>query len=235
MRIACLAVLLLLVWLIPTRCTAGVLVSPVVVEAHAVQLGDEIVISCTEMSGSSQTVSLSLGLFDQDDDGRVVFIEDPAAQARASQIIELPETMVELAPYERKQIRLKVNAVDFKSSYVVVFVRPQHSRISSRLAVLLLLSTASARDDVELAQMNFNDNSLSLTFHNFGSRHGRAAGVVAIYDADGLMRGQFTVDSGRILPHRQRSTDLSLSFQPYTADFIPLEEWGRQFTTAELH
>ena len=47
----------------PGLCQAGVLISPVLVEAHAVEAGDEIVLSCTELTGRERLLA-SLGLFD---------------------------------------------------------------------------------------------------------------------------------------------------------------------------
>ncbi len=233
MRGLALVCLLVCLWLWPGRCHAGVLVSPAVVEAHAVQVGDEIVISCTEMAGREQLITLSLGLFDQDEYGRVVFYEDQPSRMRAAEIISLSHEQFYLQPHERRGITLRVNSADFLSSYVVVFVRPEQVGISSRLAVLLMLSTAVAREAVDLTDVRIGGRSLSLTFHNSGSMHGAAAGVVAAYDSAGELQGEFVVQSGRILPNRQRQTDLLLPIEPHTVRFVPLPDAGSSFLASE--
>lgn len=214
-------------------CQAGVLVAPAVVEAEAVQVGDEIVISCTELAGQEQVIALSLGLFNQDSEGRVVFQEDEEAQARAAQIIELPCQEFPLQPYERKGLTIRVASADFASSYLVLFVQPKQTVVSSRLAVLLLLATASAREQVHLADVQLQRESLALTFHNSGTRHGRAAGIVAAYDGAGQLVGEFVVQSGRILPNRQGTAQLTVPPEVHSVQFSPLAELGGQIMVSD--
>ena len=210
------------------RCHAGVLVSPAVVEAHAVQVGDEIVISCTEMAGREQLITLSLGLFDQDEHGRVVFYEDQPSRMRAAEIISLSHEQFYLQPHERRGITLRVNPADFLSSYVVVFVRPEQVGISSRLAVLLMLSTAVARRRWTRQMCASVAVLYPLTFTTQAACTGQPR-VSWPHDSAGELQGEFVVQSGRILPNRQRQTDLLLPIEPHTVRFVPLPDAGSSF------
>jgi len=216
------------------RCHAGVLVSPVLVEANGVRAGDEIVITCTELDGREQLLSLSLGMFDQDQSGLVFFLEDEEAQARAAEIIELPRRQVELRPYERKELILRVRSADFASSYLAVFIRSQHGSVSSRLAVLLMLCSAAAEEAVELTDLLVDKHSVALTFHNFGTRHGTAAGVVAAYDGRGVLLNELYLESGRILPNRTRTVHLDLALQPAAVRFVPGEGLGSGLMVSDV-
>ena len=218
---------------LPGLCQAGVLVSPVLVEAHAVEAGDEIVLSCTELTGRERLLTLSLGLFDQDAEGRVILQEDEHAQALAADIVELPFREFRLLPHENRDITLRVRSADFASAYVVVFVRAAQAAVASRLAVLLMLSTGAAKDDLSLADLHIDGSSLALTFHNRGDRHGTASGMISAYDSAGDLQGEFFVESGRVLPNRQRRTYLALPTQPHSVRFTPLEDLGGQFWVSD--
>ena len=89
------------------------------------------------------------------------------------------------------------------------------------------------REAVDLTDVRIGGRSLSLTFHNSGSMHGAAAGVVAAYDSAGELQGEFVVQSGRILPNRQRQTDLLLPIEPHTVRFVPLPDAGSSFLASE--
>jgi len=226
---------ILLACVLSGGCHAGLMVSPVKVEAHDVSVGDEIVLNLAELAGQEQELHFSLGLFDQDEFGGVVLREDPESQAWAAKIIELSHSKIILAPYQQADIRLTINRADYASSYIVVFVTPKRSSgVSSRLAVLLLLSTEGAAEAIALTDVDFTSDKVLITFQNSGSRHGRGEGTLALYDESGLLLGEEYVDTGTILPgcHRRSEIPLHESLSPVYFTF-QARELGRQQYAAE--
>lgn len=226
---------MLLICMVPSTCNAGVMVSPVKIEAHAVSVGDEIVLNCSEIAGHEQTLYFSLALFDQDEFGGVVLREDHQSQVRAAEIVELSCNEVVLAPYEQRDVRLTINAVDFDSYYVVVFVTPEGTGgVSSRLAVLLFLSTEAACENIAATSVHLDGESLAITFHNSGNKHGREKGTLALYDESGTLVGEYYIDTGAILPDRQRRANVILDSELSATYFtFQGQVFGRQQFAAE--
>lgn len=208
MRSAILCALILV--LSAGRCWGEVSVSPVVVEALEVKKGHCFEIFCFQQGEQPVPVLLSLALFDQDEEGRVIFLEDEQSVQKARSLLVLDAQEFCLEPGEKKKVQVTVAEAPASSSYIVLFVKPKQAGIATRLAVLFLLSAAGSEEEVKVVSWRRWQQSLALTLENRGERHGLWVGELLFYDSRGNIGEKLAIKSGVILAGRRRNLRIGL-------------------------
>ena len=213
-----LAVFLLILGLMVGSTHAAVLVSPIIFEADNITKGEVLRLEFTGGTAQSEKMQLSLALFDQASDGSIYFLEEPESIRRASSIVQVDTEPFLLKPREKKTFALEILDDSFSSAYVVVFVNSKRDDgINTRKAILLLLSTIGAKEEMTVVELGLQGGIGHVTFQNNGNRHGILSGQMTFYDASGTVIGEKSVTSGIVLPQRSRSAEFALP--PYSTRF----------------
>ena len=85
----------------------------------------------------------------------------------------------------------------FSSAYLALFVNSKRDDgINTRKAILLLLSTEGAEEQMTVAELQLQGGRGHITFKNNGNRHGTLSGQVTFYDASGTVVGVQNITSG---------------------------------------
>lgn len=191
-------------------CCGKVSVSPVIVEAMNVKKGDHFEIYCQQRGEQAIAVNLSLSLFDQDAEGSVFFLEDFHSVQKAEGLLALEQNEFSLESGGKHSVQVEVLRDDFNSTYVVLFVKPDHPGIPTRFAVLFLLSTTGLREEMSVSSWQQNEQALELTVVNKGLRHGLWQGELLCYDSGGKLGEKMQVQSGLVLAGRSRGVEVGL-------------------------
>lgn len=200
----------LIVILITVPVCASVSVSPVIVDSDNVKKGDLFRILCEQKAEDSLEIQLSLALFDQDPLGNVYFLEDPDSVLEVRRILQLKQEKITLDPQGKAVVELELLDDNFTNLYAVLFVKPLQSTISTRFAVLLLLSSQDVKERVQISTWEQKAESLELTVVNSGLRHGLWEGELLLYDQQGNLSEQRSIASGLVLAGRSREWGIAL-------------------------
>ena len=208
---------LFLVWIaaclmLGSTATASVSVSPVVIEGVEAEVGQVFEVLCHNGGEEAVAVDLSLALFDQDDTGRVVLLEDAEAIAKAAHYLNVITQDLSLEAMEQRMIQVELMRDDFDSLYAVLFVKPRQEGVQARLAVLFLLSTVGSgiQADMAISTLVKPREALTLTVENKGISHSPWEGELHFFDAFDYLCEKRQVTSGLVLPGRSRGLQVSL-------------------------
>ncbi len=193
--------------------TAGatVSVSPVVLEAVQVEVGQVFQIFCQNWGEEEITMDLTLALFDQDESGSVIFLEDAQGRARAKKTLNVDVETLSIEPNGRDVIQVELLQDDFDHLYAVLFIKPRQGGIQTRFAVLFLLSTAGSEGaDMTVLALDKQHESLTFTVQNNGLRHGPWQGELHFFDVADQLNEKRQISSGLILAGRRRGVQVSL-------------------------
>lgn len=185
-------------------------VSPVIIEAVQVQAGDSFEIVCQHWGDDILEIQLSLALFDQNEGGSVVFLEEPWAVQSASDVLSLDKKHFALQPKGQETVRIQVNRDDFDHLYAVLFVKPNQPGVHTRFAVLFLLSTSGRQPDMAVSFWEQKEQALAMTVQNDGLRHGLWEGELLCFDAADELAERLVVQSGVVLAGRSRGVEITL-------------------------
>ncbi len=201
---------------------AQVSVAPVIVEAVQVRTGQVFEILCQNWGEDAISISLSLALFDQQEAGNVVFLEDATALQRAKEVLSLDQDALLLGPHQQSAIQVKLTQDDFDNMYAVLFVKPHQAGVQTRFAVLFLLSTAGDEGmDMSITSGVKDGDALTFTVQNHGLRHGPWEGEVHFFDASDQLSEKRQITSGVVLAGRSRSVQVPLPNWAHRADIHP--------------
>ncbi len=189
---------------------ATVSVSPVIIEAAQVRAGQAFAIVCQNWGEQSIELQLSLALFDQDETGGVVFLEDGEAVRRATEMLALNHEVLILEPKGQDIVQVELTRDDFDHLYAVLFVKPTQGGVPTRFAVLFLLSTSEDRANVAVSSWMQQGEALAFTVHNSGLRHGLWEGELHLFDAFNQLGERRKVTSGVVLAGRSRGVQVPL-------------------------
>lgn len=201
---------LMIVLLVQIPALAKLSVYPVIIEAEQVQKGDTFTIVCKQEGDTPLEIQLSVAQFDQAQDGSVEFREDDAAAWEAAQTLGLTSDRFTLKPFGQETIEVNLLKADFHNFYGVLFIKPLQAAISTRLAVLFLLSTVEEQEKVEVASFRYIEEKLELTVINEGERHGLWEGELLYYDSQDTLLDRIAVQSGIVLAGRSRNWAIDL-------------------------
>lgn len=205
---------------------ATVSVSPVIVEAARVQAGQFFEIACENWGEQDLDLQLSLALFDQDERGRVVFLEDVEAVRRAKEVLNLDREVLFLETQAKSIVRVELTQDDFDHLYAVLFVKPKQGGVPTRFAVLFLLSTSESQANLSVSSGVQEGEALAFTVHNKGLRHGLWEGELHLFDASDQLGERRKVTSGVVLAGRSRGVQVSLPHWVQRVEIIS-DHWGQ--------
>lgn len=189
---------------------ATVSVSPVIVEAVQVEAGQVFAIVCQNWGEQNIEMQLSLALFDQDETGSVVFLEDGEAVRRAKEALTLDREALFLEPQEQGIVQVELTRDDFDHLYAVLFVKPTQRGVLTRFAVLFLLSTSEDKANVSVSSWVQQGEALAFTVHNNGLKHALWEGELHLFDAFDQLGEKRKVTSGVVLAGRSRVVPVAL-------------------------
>jgi hypothetical protein len=193
---------------------ATVSVSPVVIEAVQVEAGQVFDILCHNWGDEVIAMDLSLALFDQDESGGVVLLEDASAIERAQGFLNIAMETIFLEPDEEGVIQVELLGDEFDHLYGVLLIEPRQGGIQTRFAVLFLLSTAGSEVEANMAVSCWakEEEALTFTVQNNGLRHGPWEGELHFFDASDQLSEKRQITSGLILAGRSRGVQVSLPY-----------------------
>lgn len=189
---------------------AAVSVSPVIIEAVQVQLGQSFEIVCQNAGTEELDFQLSLALFDQSEDGSVFFMEDSEAIQRVEETLILEKKDFTLPAGGMESLKLRLAREDFDHLYAVLFVKPRQPGIQTRFAVLFLLSTSGKEASLAVASLEHKEELLAFSVQNSGLRHGLWEGELLCFDAGDILGETLSIRSGVVLAGRSRDVEVSL-------------------------
>lgn len=203
---------------------AQVSVAPVIVEAVQVQKGQVFEIFCQNWGEEAIGISLSLALFDQQETGNVVFLENGEALQRVNEVLSLDQDAIVLEAQQKSAIRVELIGDDFDNTYAVLFVKPNQVGVQTRFAVLFLLSTA-ANEIVEMSISPWvkEGDDLTFTVQNNGLRHSPWEGEIHFFDALDQLSEKREITSGLVLAGRSRDIRVPLPSWVQRADIYPIQ------------
>ena len=202
---------------------AAVSVSPVIIEAVEVKRGQIFEILCQNGNQHEVTIELSLALFDQDETGRVLFLEDAAEVERAGSALAVDTGEFCLEPGGERTVRLELVEDDFDHLYAVLFVTPRRGGVQTRFAVLLLLSTVDSQLEMSVLSWEKQADALALTVENRGLRHGLWEGELLLYDELDQLAEQRRISSGVVLACRSRGVEVPLPPWVYRVEILSVQ------------
>lgn len=198
---------------------AQVSVAPVIIEAVQVQPGQVFEVLCQNWGEEAVGVSLSLALFDQQETGNVVFLEDETALQKAAEVLSLDQDALLLGAYQQSSIQVTLNHTDFDNMYAVLFVQPNQVGVQTRFAILFLLSTAGTEVmDMSVSPGVMEGDAVTFTVQNHGLRHGPWEGEVHLFDAADQLSEKHQVTSGLVLAGRSRDVRVPLPSWAHRVD-----------------
>jgi hypothetical protein len=189
---------------------AALSVAPVIIEAAKVQAGQTFEVVCRNQGEEEIHLRLSLALFDQDEMGSVVFLEDAEAVQKARDVLLLDLEELSLEPKGKETVEVRLGGDDFDHLYAVLFIQSNEPGVQIRFAVLFLLSTAGNQADVSVVASRHHQQVLRFTVENGGRRHGPWEGELHLFDSAGQLGEKLPLTSGLVLAGRSRSVEVSL-------------------------
>jgi len=189
---------------------ATISVYPVIIEAVEVRRGQFFEIVCQNWHEHEVSMELSLALFDQDEAGRVVFLEDEGAVQRAADALTVDTREFSLMPREERKVCLELQRDNFDHLYAVLFITPRQGGVQTRFAVLFLLSTAASELEVSVSYWEKQPEALALTVQNKGLRHGLWEGELLLFDESNQLGEKWKISSGVVLAGRSRGLEVPL-------------------------
>lgn len=204
-------------------CHAAVSVSPVIIEAVEVQEGQTFEIVCRHQGEEEIPLQLSLALFDQDEMGGVVFLEDTEATKKARALLTLDKEEFWLAPNGEEAVQVRLGGDDFDHLYAVLFVRSSEPGLQIRFAVLFLLTTLARQGEVTVSSFHHQEEALIFILQNTGLSHGLWEGVLHCFDAADRLGEKRSLQSGLVLAGRSRAVEVALPSWVERVEIVSME------------
>ncbi len=175
--------LLVLLW---SGIGLAIMVSPVVIDAHAVELNDQFTITLTNPKTQSYRVELEWGHFILGDDGNVILEQDSSGFS-APDYLAIDAWHYDLDPESSVKVDITVINQDFLSISPVLYIKFNDGQISSRLAVLFVLSTFNPTQKLEVELLTANQKELRLRVFNPNNCHATFSGQAELYRKEELV------------------------------------------------
>ncbi len=197
-------------------CTNGsgvtaLLVAPVIIDANGVQVGDRFPVTVHNVGSVSHEVVVSWGWFDQDLNGQVVLLSQDERRETAEDYLVVTPSKLELQPQDKQTLWIAVHNNDFEAIYPVLFIDLPAATVSSRLAVLLLLTPHLIESELEVLMSEWLPEEVVVWVHNSVETHQSFQVTVEAYDQTGKRLDGFELPVNRILPQRSRWISIPIS------------------------
>lgn len=193
----------IVVALLAVNVQANVKVWPAVIDEYGVVVDQEILVWVENLQEDAGNFTVTLGTFDMDDQGNLLFKQDVRADEIARRYITLDTKQFSLNPNEKQALVLQVKSQPAPACYLAMFIQGRFGFVATSFVVPLLLATADAECDLVVKEVHWLESQATVVIENLGTSHGSYS----------QMFSEIAVDSGIILPGRSRKmvvADLAL-------------------------
>lgn len=204
---------IILFWLllmIVSQSAAAMIISPVIIDAYDVHVGDQFTLTLINTDEDWQKVSLDLGLFTLREDGTVELDDTYTARQQAKHYVNINESNYVLQPGKQQIVTIEIQNQDFSAASLVLFVKKHGEQLSSRMAVLLLFSTTGPDQYIQVSEINLSNVHLTLTLTNPNPCHVFFGGNMELRRSNGS-REVISMSPVLILANTQRTIQLPVA------------------------